>query len=121
MNKNDFEKTINATLKNVSLEKQISILEKIRNVWIPAIIHQKTSNKTFCENCKKYSLTKQYKFQVQEKEHDVPIFSNVEDDGPSLDTVKFIVKYRICPKCGCKSFDSQFRSLRHSKYSNTKH
>ncbi len=100
MNKEDFTKFLNESLKGFPLEKQIQIIEKMKAEWIPKIVIEKTKNYVLCEHCGRYSLEKNNKKTYNREKR---IQSTYTDAGYGDDDlygeVEYIVEYSICPHC----------------------
>lgn len=115
MNKNNFKKVLNSEIANLSLNRQIELLEKIKDVWIPEMIQarkkkegtwvepDKKDQYFFCKSCQRYTLKTKCK-TVFEKE--VRTQSTYRDagygDGDLEGDVEYLVEYGVCPKCGHK-------------------
>ena len=102
MNKKQFIYYFNQVTLDESLESQIKILEKIRDVWIPEIIKRKEQNYTYCQNCRKYIRTKSFNV-IHKKEWitDVCVSRDAGyGDGDIYADVLYDITYSVCPNCG---------------------
>lgn len=109
MTKRKFENFIEENLKNLPLEKQEELLDKISNKWIPDIedkFHKKIEKGyKKCSKCNKYFLkTKYTKTWETETYKDELVYSDAGygDDDEYAD-VTYNIEYLICPSCGAKN------------------
>lgn len=109
MTKQDFKTFINQNLKDLPLEKQEILLDKMLHKWLPDIVGKFNDkiekNYRKCQKCGKYSIIKNTKSILEtEVHHDVLVYANAGygDDDEYAD-ITYSICYSICPFCGGKS------------------
>lgn len=85
---------------NTDINYEISMLNKMREKWIPKIIDEKLKNYELCRKCGKYSLKKDFSTTLVEEDREVTTHTDCGyGDNDMIGLVKFGVKYSICPLC----------------------
>jgi hypothetical protein len=101
MNKKEFIQYIKTSINNLSIEKQIEILKKIQEEYIPSTIKEILKNKIFCRSCKKYSNSSKFKIITKQESRIKTTYTDAGyGDNDMYGEVEYLVKYRICPLCG---------------------
>lgn len=121
MNKKDFNKYIENNLNGLPLEKQIKILRKIQENYLPTLIHSKQrklgvwipqeekENYMFCEKCKKYILKKKCKREyIKEIRTEMTYIDAGYGDDDKMGDVEYGVIYVTCPVCGNKQEEKKY-------------
>lgn len=113
MNKNEFTRYINEMLSGLSLERQIEELQKVQEKYLPELIQsrqkklgtfvpqEKKQDYIFCQNCKKYSLKKEWKeTNIKEVRTETTFIDAGYGDDDMMGDVEYMVTYMKCPRCG---------------------
>ncbi len=100
MKKKDFTDYLKNILKDLPLEKQKLILEKIRKEWLPEYINNKFINYSLCEKCGKYSLTKSFQTTSKKEIFTETTYTDAGyGDTDKIGEVEYLIHYSICPIC----------------------
>ena len=101
MNKKEFTSYIKTNINNLSIEKQIEILNKIQEEYVPYIQERILKNKILCCNCDKYSNKVKFKTITKQENRIETTYTDAGyGDNDMYGGVEYLVKYRICPLCG---------------------
>lgn len=100
MTKSEFEKLIKSGINDLPTDKQLKLLEKIENDWIPDIKTNLIKNKRQCEKCKVYVDDSKYKiWKKKETIVEVTYSDAGYGDGDKYGEVEYLIDYIQCPLC----------------------
>ena len=110
INKTEYYKSIKQQIKGLPIEEQLNIIEKgqinIENMqkWLKEIQTQLLKNYTYCNECGKYSKTKDFKILSIKEINQETIYTDCGyGDDDTWGNVEYIIEYQICPLCNHKN------------------
>lgn len=123
MNKTGLKKYLNAQIEGLTPEKQLAeldnVIEYIKS-FQKKLVARIEKKYTYCYECKKYSLTKDFKIEEKDQHTTICVYRDCgygDDDeyAPAI----FRIKERVCPKCHSrKEIESKqiWRGKSHTRY-----
>lgn len=110
--KNDYKSFLVSYIKNNELEDQINILNEIKNnsfEIINEILNEKTKNKVYCKECKKYFNSNNIFYEEKTIKDVLTSADAGYGDNDEYGDITWLFSYYMCNKCNNKIFkDKQY-------------
>lgn len=100
MRKIEFKNFISSNIKGLTIEKQILLLDKISNVWIPEIKNNIQKNYKLCNKCNKYILKNEFKKESKTIKFIEPTYTDCGyGDDDRYGENEYYIEQSVCPNC----------------------